>query len=659
MMLRLVGLSWLLLIGLVACPQPVQIAPKIVSFTATPSSLSAPATVKLEWTVSNSSSLSISPRVGVVTGSSVSVDITANTTFELIAQNSAGIDKKTVLVTLQSPLFDPNNAWKAPIPSNAEQVSPEVFRQRVEAGELLPTNDTTRAAQENAAQQQYQTDLSLLRVNPSEAVRELLNASGSTRSDPETTLPSGEKVLLLGQRSAARELALSLAQSQNLANALGLYSSLYELAPAELQAQVPLPIGLQGQALSVVQTALNTLNSLLGSEAALDGTRPETVPTPLRTQAIIAGSGYDNNLFRPDCRSPSGLFARFRFPLKYFVSPIKNQAVRGLCWAFTALGAIESRERVQNNNVVDLSEQFLAFKVKAQWSPSDFEDGFSTALALDQANANLQILPNEAFWTYNPAFGRQEVLNDLAASYAKSCDWQIKDRPDLKYNGTCSNSAHQGNAVCTSVLIGAVTLPFCATQTENYAGAGTLPSSSRTIWASGQPFLLATYRTLLAQGYTLMASFPVYQGFLSVDSTGFLTNRSRVGLTGNHAVQIVGFIGNDSLSAPTDPQNAPGGGYFIIKNSWGCMFGDGGYAYIDAQYVQDVFHNLTALNFDSRRSPAWVAEQSALVAPQVIPVAAPRQVNVRLSSNLGALFRVSHPQVEVKNVTFISALRSG
>jgi hypothetical protein len=650
---RLIGLGLLLLIGLVACPQPpAQTAPKINTFTATPSSLSAATTVKLEWTVSNASSLSISPNVGVVTGSSTTVNVAASTTFELTAQNSAGTDKKTVLITLQSPLFDPSNAWKAPIPSNAEQISPEVFQQKVESGELLPMNDTTGVNQEKAAEQQYQNDLSSLRgiQNPSPSVQELLNAPSLSRPDPETTLPSGEKVLLLGQRSAARALAGSVQQSQNSSNALGVYSSLYDFAPNEIQAQVPSPSSLQGLALSAVQTALNALNTLLSSEAALDGTRPETAPTtgaPLRTQAIVAGNGYDNDLFRRDCRTPTGLLARFRFPLKYFISPVKNQAVRGLCWAFTALGAIESRERVQNNTVVDLSEQFLAFKVKAQWSPSDFEDGFSTELALDQANAKAQVLPDEAFWTYNPAFGRQAVENDLVASYAKSCDWQFAG---LKYNGTCSNSAHQGNAVCTALKIGVLNLPFCATQTENYLGTGILPSSSRTIWSSGQPFLLSAYRTLLAQGYTLMASFPVYQGFQTIDAKGFLTNRNRDGLAGSHAVQIVGFISNDLLTAPTDPQNAPGGGYFIVKNSWGCTFGDGGYAYIDAQYVQDIFYNLTTLNFDSRRSAAWTTEQTALVSPQITPAAAPRKVNLRVSSNLGTLFAVSHPQAEVKNV---------
>ena len=70
------------------------------------------------------------------------------------------------------------------------------------------------------------------------------------------------------------------------------------------------------------------------------------------------------------------MVARFWFPLKSFVSPIKKQANRGLCWAFAAIGAVESRERVQNNNRVDLSEQFLVNKVKQDWDDDDYNDGY-------------------------------------------------------------------------------------------------------------------------------------------------------------------------------------------------------------------------------------------------------------------------------------------
>jgi hypothetical protein len=51
-----------------------------------------------------------------------------------------------------------------------------------------------------------------------------------------------------------------------------------------------------------------------------------------------------------------------------------------------------------------------------------------------------------------------------------------------------------------------------------------------------------------------------------------------------------------------------GGGYFIIRNSWGCS-GDGGYFYVPADYVSSLFTDLAILEIDGRRSARWNIEQ--------------------------------------------------
>jgi hypothetical protein len=47
---------------------------------------------------------------------------------------------------------------------------------------------------------------------------------------------------------------------------------------------------------------------------------------------------------------------------------------------------------------------------------------------------------------------------------------------------------------------------------------------------------------------------------------------------GQHAMNVIGYITNADLAArvPNAPQGACGG-YFILKNSWGSWFGDGGH----------------------------------------------------------------------------------
>src|SRR5690606_38905760 len=137
---------------------------------------------------------------------------------------------------------------------------------------------------------------------------------------------------------------------------------------------------------------------------------------------------------------------------------------------------------------------------------------------------------------------------------------------------------------------------------------------------------------------------------------GLVTNYARTmidgagkevaGSYGNHAVQIVGFLSNEEMSKPgRTPVNVGGGGYFIVKNSWGCGAGDGGYYYVPADYVSGLFHSLSALSFDGRRSAAWTAEQTTpggSQAPKIQIKANPASVDLRVESDLANFFRVSH-----------------
>jgi hypothetical protein len=76
----------------------VQDAPPVIAnFSATPDTLES-GMVTLAWDVLGASSLSISPNVGTVTGSSVQVAVDKNTTFTLTASNNGGNDSKTVSV---------------------------------------------------------------------------------------------------------------------------------------------------------------------------------------------------------------------------------------------------------------------------------------------------------------------------------------------------------------------------------------------------------------------------------------------------------------------------------------------------------------------------------------------------------------------------------
>ncbi|MDQ3398995.1 MAG: Ig-like domain-containing protein, partial [Deinococcota bacterium] len=577
------------------------------------------------------------------------------------AGNSGSSDPVTVIVDIPATevLFTEENAWRGDIPADAEVVSPDEFRQGVESGELALSSTASEEAQRAALEQQFNDNKALLMniPDPSPDVQALLAEAGALsgfEGDRPVTTPGGDTVLF-GLGTQLRNAVESYELSQSVDNALTDYTQTYALLPDELKADAATPESLAGKSLADVREALSTLDALLADVSELDNTRLEgDVPLPpeLSAQAIRPGGGRDNN---GPCANPTGLAGRYWFPLKRFISPMKDQANRGTCWAFTAVGAIESRERVQNNNPADLSEQFLVNKVKQDWDSSDYTDGYWSERALNKAVDKGQLFPSEAGWTYNPATNRPRVRDGDSDSYARACD-PYGLGPNA---GTCSDTAHQSRRVCTTFVF-----KFCSYERVTYSGPGATASRAYQVWSNGQSFDLNRYRLLLSQGYLLMASFPVYRGVMDDAANGVVSNYAKTyfddkgveksGSYGGHAVQIVGFLSNDQLTTPGAPANVGGSGYFIIKNSWGCFAGDGGYYYVPADYVSSLFTSLSALSFDTRRSDAWNREQATpggSEAPKIDITANPARVDLRVSSDLARFFKVSHPVAKSVTLT--------
>jgi hypothetical protein len=80
---------------------PTGAAPTISSFTATPSTVSAGASVTLAWSASGASYLIVAPQRGAVRGNSVTVNPGQTTTYTLYATNQYGRTSATVKVTVQ------------------------------------------------------------------------------------------------------------------------------------------------------------------------------------------------------------------------------------------------------------------------------------------------------------------------------------------------------------------------------------------------------------------------------------------------------------------------------------------------------------------------------------------------------------------------------
>jgi hypothetical protein len=79
---------------------PTGPSPQITSFTASAASVAAGTSVTLSWQVTGASYVIVSPQIGAVRGSSVSVTPTATTTYTLYATNAFGQTASTVTVTV-------------------------------------------------------------------------------------------------------------------------------------------------------------------------------------------------------------------------------------------------------------------------------------------------------------------------------------------------------------------------------------------------------------------------------------------------------------------------------------------------------------------------------------------------------------------------------
>jgi hypothetical protein len=572
-------------------------------------------------------------------------------------------------------LFVPANAWTGAVPAGAQTVTPDEFRRRQMAGELVLVTSATQDAQRSAHSAHVAAERAFLESQPdlSDAVKALLaQAAAATdlEADAFATLPGGRQVALNSLGTAIENAAADHRRARDPALALAAYELSYTLLSDALKAQLPAPATLAGATLAQIRQASQQMEAALATQTDIDNTRldPSAPPAPAETQGSLRraldfnpGNGVDNN---GPC-TPSGYARRYHFPLRNFVSPVKDQGERGLCWAFAAIAAVESRDQVQLGTTPDLSEQFLANRVKLLWEPNNFLDGGSAAFALNTAEDRFQRLPVETTWTYNPAVGRPDNAFDSGvvgtpASYSGACKLE-------NYNGTCSETAHQSEGVCTSVQVGT----FCSFVIQSFPDAGLRGSRVLPVWASGQSWNVGIFRAHLAAGRSLIGVFPIYEGFSAVPTVGptrgivssylrqMRDKKGKLvdGSSGDHLAQIVGFVSNEQLSLPGGPPSTVGGGgYFILRNSWGCTVGDAGYYYVPADYVRDNFYSLDVLDMLPNRSARWAADQVAPggTAGLSVNLRDNAAVGLRVRGDLAGDIVVNHPVANYARMTVTS-----
>jgi C1A family cysteine protease len=221
-----------------------------------------------------------------------------------------------------------------------------------------------------------------------------------------------------------------------------------------------------------------------------------------------------------------------------YMPPIRNQGTRGTCVAYTCSALNEYILR-RRGNPQDLSEQHVYYETKQI-------DGSPNACGTWQAKAVIVLRDRgqcrEVVWPYNP-------------------------------NPPCNNHG---------------ALPPQARPDALAYRLATLAVSTRNV---------LEYKTHMSKQRPVTLSIPVYNSWYQSAETrrsGRITMRvGNEASVGGHAVCLVGY---------QNQATSPGGGYFIVRNSWGTTnwayqspYG-GGYGTIPYQYItNDAWESFTAV----------------------------------------------------------------
>lgn len=513
------------------------------------------------------------------------------------------------------PVFNPTHQYGGSPPQGAKVVSPDEFKQAVQDPDFRWESATARRERKKKAEDQFKADQTavqtLVQTRPGMA-KFLLEPDFS---DPNVKKLPGdnylvtftnkagqtESVITMGQHAKFRDLLAAHQRFMDVDNQLGVYTEAYGSLPDALKTGLPTPASLSGKGFAEVRAAQQQLEQKLeGQIASLEqqallaaqqkyararglllpmGSDPLEPPGFPPTPANEERSGEGSDRTGGKCgHASNGLYNNLHWPLKYFITSTKNQRIRGSCTGFALTSATETLVAVRDGKWVNLSEQFLYNRIKTVWDADDYDEGAPTADVAEEFSKSGYRLPFEDQWNYNPSTERAVgSAADEEEDFLGSC---------IGYDERCSNTAHQSEFICT--VSGGQT--YCGSRPPSL-GQGYKISNSYLIWENGDDLPLNTLRNMLANGRPMVVTLEVTRGMRGnrLDTNGFLVDYDDEVL-GGHAIHLVGYLSNSKIQEklPGAPWGA-GGGYFILKNSWGTCYGDGGLVYIPVSWAKEYF----------------------------------------------------------------------
>lgn len=389
----------------------------------------------------------------------------------------------------------------------------------------------------------------------------------------------------------------------------------------------------------------NSGNHVLNRWVDLNINCPNEIGAGINSNAIgnFTGDMTEGNASSrkgPADLNPNGIIKNINFPLRPHVTCVRNQANRGTCDAFGMIAAVEAKVSVKHGQKMNLSEQDLYMNIKNYWFPipPNYGDGAIALLDVIGQIFSGYVFAYENAWDYNPSYSRQ----DLLLSYSHSAD---------DYHGiACSDTNHQAeihervmsvtkvreivNAV-NEWIVDPITnfidsvISLITGQPNGHWVTNTVHSTEEYI----EDTIVFYYETNVPHNSGISvtgANFiscpvldPNWQGSLAVAkfhldhfnplvlsivcNEDFMDDNHLCGngyvnytpgfigsyLDKGHTVMICGYV--DNVNLPSGAPLGSGGGYFIVKNSWGTLNGDNGFYYLPYDYVKDFSSSILAI----------------------------------------------------------------
>ena len=418
------------------------------------------------------------------------------------------------------------------------------------------------------------------------------NAVGNCNQQPST-----EPITTSGLSAKLSGLSRSVLFATDRDAQLRLYTEAYNNLPQGFTipgTQLPSPESLTHAPLVTINSALTMLGNawqIIVPNLPFPTTTPSTASCDGEVGTDAQQTYYGDRVGNSTSSVPTGLFATLsdtQFPLRQYLTCIKNQGRRETCHTFAGTSAMELMISLQHGIKANLSEEDYMEHYRFLWSVGYMHETGDSYEEMSDAISNNYFFPYENKWDYNPSYFRS--FDSSTGIYQNSCQNYPSSEPG------CSDSAPQAPGVCLGFQLDflgiLIPFPICSLHEAGVAGGPWQPQSVTRFWNSNDTELSKEYMILsVAFNNAVVLGFNVTPDFENGGNTagsGYVVyDPNDVGINkGGHYVHIVGIAGNDEL--PEGAPKATSGGYFIVKNSWGNNFADAGYIYLDWDYVKAV-----------------------------------------------------------------------